>query len=275
MEGLTGRATGEEFTTDYLCIGFPPVRSACKLTLTFPGTFITPNYSVTGFGGTAHLRRLHFWAGFLMTLNSLHPKVSRGPVSWWRCFKEAEWWNTEGPSSQVARAEHLHCFLLSPVLSPPSWAPTAQSHPQSAFPLTPIGFGSRLDLLTPLCDTTTCFHTNGCWSHTFSPPGLKAPGSKPISVRRSRAENSLALLRDEGEERMSWAGAHMCLNRKLWCFTDVGRNPPRDARHSPGWVSCSSSCFRIKACLRNPCFHAEGTGKQAVYPKACLGYHSW
>lgn len=126
----------------------------------------------------------------------------------------------------------------------------------------------------PHCDTTTCFHTNGCWNHKFRAPGLKALGSKPISVRRNRAENSLALLREEGEERMSWAGAHMCLNRKLWCFTDVGRNPLRRARHSLGWVSCSSSCLTINACLRIPCVHADGTGKQALYPKACLGYHS-
>lgn len=46
MEGLAGRAAGEEFMTDYLCIGFPPVRSVCKLTLTFPNPFIAHNYLV-------------------------------------------------------------------------------------------------------------------------------------------------------------------------------------------------------------------------------------
>lgn len=65
----------------------------------------------------------------------------------------------------------------------------------------------------------------------------ESTGSKPISVRRNKAENSFPLLRDEGEERMSRAGVHMCLSRQLWCLTEVRRNPLRDARHSPGWAA--------------------------------------
>lgn len=69
-----------------------------------------------------------------------------------------------------------------------------------------------------VCDITACFHTNEWWGHTFRPPGLKAPRSELLSARGNRAEKYLALLRDKGEERMSWARAHMCLNRKCLMF---------------------------------------------------------
>lgn len=42
--------------------------------------------------------------------------------------------------------------------------------------------------------------------------------SKPVSVRGNRREKYLALLRGEGEERMSWARAHMCSNRERLMF---------------------------------------------------------
>lgn len=117
--------------TDYLCTGFPPIQSVCKLTLTFPDTFIIQNYLVTNFGGTAHLRRLHFslllaekWGVSSMYLNSLHPKVSKGPVSWRRCFMEAVQWNTGRPAAVCQEQDSSTAFFWGQCFSP--WT----CHPQ-------------------------------------------------------------------------------------------------------------------------------------------------
>lgn len=199
--------------TDYLCIRFPPVQSVCKLTLTFPDTFIIQSYLVTNFGGTAHLRRLHFsllisekWAAFLMALNSFHPKVWRGPVSCQRCFMEAVWWNTEGPSSQVPRAEPLHCCLLC--FSPWTWHPRQYAKPDDIPECLPtdtyrfwVNAGSPR---SSVCGITACFYTNAWWGHTFRPPVWQHWGQN--SFQSGEIEQKSIWPYSETKERRGWAG---------------------------------------------------------------------
>lgn len=53
----------------------------------------------------------------------------------------------------------------------------------------------------------------------------------------------------ETRERRGGAGQEpTCVwTESVWCFADMGRNASWDPRRSPGWMSCYSSRFRIKA----------------------------
>ena len=146
----------------------------------------------------------------------------------------------------------------------------------SAFPPTPIGFGSTLDLLAPLfvISQPAFIQMSGEVTHSGFHPGLKARRSKLISARGNRAEKYLALLRDKGEERMSWARAHMCLNRKRLMFRRRGEECFVRCKAQPRLDELLQLSLQNKspALQRKPCVHAEGTGKQATSPKACLCY---
>ena len=266
--------------TDYLCIGFPPIQSVCKLTLTFPDTFVTQKYSVTSFSGTAHLRRLHFsllisekWAVFLMTsIQRFQQGMYHAGAVLWKQYGEIQ----RDPAAKCQEQNPSSACFGAQCYSAWTWCLRSYVKPDDIpefLPTDPYRFW--VDARSPcssVCDITACFHTSEWWGHRFRPPGLKALRSKLISVGGNRAEKYLALLREKGEEWMSWARAHMCLNRKSLIFHRRGEECFARCKTQPRLDKLLQLSLQNKspALLRKPCAHTEETGKQATSPKACL-----
>lgn len=131
----------------------------------------------------------------------------------------------------------------------------------------PAGFGSMLDLLAPLSVISQPVFIQMSGEVTRSgPQAWKHRGQK--SFQPGEIEQKIIWPYSETRERRGWVGQEptCAWTESIWCFTDMGRNAPPDARHSLDWMSCFSSHFRIKAQLsqKKPCAQAGGTVKQGT-----------
>lgn len=142
----------------------------------------------------------------------------------------------------------------------------------SAFPLTPIGFGSMLDLLALLSVISQPVFIQMSGEVTDSGPHVwKHWGQN--SFQSGEIEQKSIWPYSETRERKGWAGQEptCAWTESVWCFTDGGKKC--FARHSPGWISCYSACFRIKAQLSWKSHVLTQKGRKRVTsPKACLCY---
>lgn len=190
----------------------------------------------------------------------------------WRQYGEIQ----RDPAAKCQEQNPSTAFFWAQRFSPWTWHPQPYAKPDDipeCLPTDPYRFWVNAGSpRSSVCDITACFHTNEWWGHMFRPPGLKALRSKLISVRGNRAEKYLALLRDEGDERMSWTKAHMCLNRKRLMFRRRGEECFARCKAQPRLDELLQLSLQNKspALPRSHVVMQNGQGNKPLSPKACL-----